>query len=78
MHQTFRVVESGSRHWPQLAGCTSVFEERVPSPTSPTVLAPCLGIGEEGRPARLLCSRNARPEKGLVGRAQSETKRAIH
>ena len=30
----------------------------------------------EGWPVSLLCSRNARPLKGLVGRAQLETKRA--
>jgi hypothetical protein len=28
-HQTLGVVESGSQHRPRLAGCTSVFEERV-------------------------------------------------
>ena len=33
-------------------------------------------VGGEGWPVSLLCSRNARPEKALVGRAQSETDRA--
>ena len=33
------------------------------------------GVGGEGWPVSLLCSRNARPRKGLVGRAQLETKR---
>jgi hypothetical protein len=33
------------------------------------------GVGGEGWPVSLLCSRNARPEKALVGRAQSETNR---
>jgi hypothetical protein len=28
------------------------------------------GVGGEGWPVSLLCSRNARPQKGLVGRAQ--------
>ena len=31
----------------------------------------------KGWPASLLCSRNARPRKGLVGRAQLETNRPI-
>src|SRR5437868_1501057 len=30
------------------------------------------------RPVGLLCSRNARPQKALVGRAQGETKQAAH
>ena len=33
------------------------------------------GVGGEGWPVSLLCSRNARPRKGLVGRAQLETNR---
>ena len=33
-------------------------------------------VGGEGWPVSLLCSRNARPGKALVGRAQSETNRA--
>ena len=35
-------------------------------------------IGGEEWPVSLLCSRNARPEKALVGRAQSETNRVTH
>jgi len=34
------------------------------------------GVGGEGWPVSLLCSRNARPQKALVGRAQLETNRA--
>src|SRR6266850_3099854 len=34
----------------------------------------CQGRGGVGWPAGLLCSRNARPRKALVGRAQWETK----
>ena len=32
--------------------------------------------GGAGQPVGLLCSRNARPKKALVGRAQWETKQA--
>src|SRR5262245_35454319 len=53
-------------------------KKRVLFADQPSRLRTPPGVGVEGWPISLLCARNARPKKALVGRAQSETNRPTH